>query len=290
MNFKKPQWLGIFLALGVGFSLPAQRSENPQTEGPFTDLVRASQYLTGKRLKEAEALLRTIVGRIPKHGPAWFLFAMTLSMEGKKEEALPAAEKAVQLDPKHAESQVLLVELLQPLKKKQKQCFDQARAAAKLCKGNPLLLGRLAKVLLKLDQPREAKPMIEEVLSIQPKNANFVSLLAQVSLSLHDFKTAEKAYAKLTKLRPLDPWPAESRGNLLVILGRKKEAIESYKHSLKVRPSNVHARHRLLALLKELDAPASEIHAQKLYLKYYKEVARVRKELEKKKKVAGPGK
>ncbi len=288
MNFRHPTLLGIFLTLGFGSVLPAQRTEGPQTEGPYTDLVRASQYLTGKRLQEAETLLRTVVGRIPKHGPAWFLFAMTLSMEGKKEEALPAAKKAVQLDPHHAESQVLLVELLQPLEKKHKECFDKACAAAKLCKGNPLLLGRIARVLLKLDQPREAKPMIEEVLSIQPKNADFVSLLAQVSLSLHDFKTAEKAYGQLVKLRPLDPWPAESRGNLLVMLGRKKEAVESYKHSLKVRPSNVHARHRLLSLLKELGASASEIHAQKLYLKYYKEVARVRKEMEK--KIARPGK
>jgi predicted Zn-dependent protease len=290
MNHKRPQLLGAFLALGLASMLPAQSGEAPKTEGPYTDLVKAGQLLTGKRLKEAEALLRTVVGRIPKSSSAWFLLASTLDLEGKKEEALMSAKRAVKLDPKNAESQVLLVELMQPLPKLRKQCFEKAQSASKLCKGNPLLLGRLAKVLLLIHQPNEAKPIIEEVLAIQPKNADFLSLLAQVSLSLHKFNSAEKAYAKLVKLRPLDPWPAESRGNLLVMLGRKKEAVESFKQSLKIRPSNVHARHRLLALLKELGASAAEIHAQKLYLKYYKEVLRVRKELEKKQKVAGPGK
>ena len=290
MNLQQSKVLGSFFSLGLLCGLPAQAGNQPQTEGPYTDLVKASQLLTGKRLHEAEALLRTVVGRIPKNGSAWFFLGLTLSLEGKKEEALPAVEKAVQLDPKHPESQVLLAELLAPLMKQRKRCFDQARSAAKLCKGNPLLLGRLAKVLLLIDQPREAKPMIQEVLDLQPKNTDFLSLLAQVSLSLHQYEKAEKAYAKLIKLRPLDPWPPESRANLLVMLGRKKEAVESYKKSLKIRPSNLHARHRLLALLKDLDAPASAIHEQKLYLKYYKEVEKVRKEMQKKQKTAKPSK
>ena len=290
MKRKRLQILGILIGLGLASGIKAQAGEEPKTQGPYTDLVKASQLLTGKRLKEAESLLMTVVARIPKNSSAWFLLANCLSLEGKKEEALPYAEKAVKLDPQHAESRVLLVELLQPLAKQRKRCFDLARSTAKLCKGNPLLLGRLARVLLTIHQPSEAKPLIEEVLSLQPKNTDFLSLLAQVSLSLHQYKAAEKAYAKLVELRPLDPWPAESRANLLVMLGRKKEAVESYKQSLKIRPSNLHARHRLLALLKDMGASQTEIHAQKLYLKYYKEVARVRKELEKKRKVAKPGK
>ena len=64
--------------------------------------------------------------------------------------------------------------------------------------------------------------------------------------------------------------PAESRAFALVAADKKKEAVKAFKHLLKINPSNIKARRKLIGLLEDLERPDKEIGVQKKYLEYYR--------------------
>ena len=94
----------------LGTIVPAA-AQQPETEGPFTDLLEASKLIEKQRLPEAEKLLASVVEQIPKHAEAWHQLALCRLLQGKKDTALAAAKRAVLADPVHVRALVMTAQL-----------------------------------------------------------------------------------------------------------------------------------------------------------------------------------
>lgn len=69
-------------------------------------------------------------------------------------------------------------------------------------------------------------------------------------------------------LNPDDPWPSESLARTLIIMGKHRDAIEAFRTSLTIHPSNTDARGKMVKVLEQIGADPQEI--EKRYLDYYR--------------------
>ena len=97
-----------------------------------------------------------------------------------------------------------------------------------------------------------------------------LDLQARLALQAHRPKVAAKAYRRILQLKPKDPHAAESLAFTLVAADQKRDAAKAFENLLKINPSNIKGRTKLINIMFELGYPAKQISGQKKYLEYYK--------------------
>lgn len=268
-----PRRLGLacasLLVLAPAGRAPAQ---SPRVEGPHAELNRAARLIEAGKLEEAERALTALTERIPDSAALWYQLALVSRMRDKPAAARVAAERAVELDPRHLDGLLLAAELTAA--KDKARARRHARAAAKLAGKDPTLLERVARVLLDLDDVASAIPVLQRARTISPRNRELLRLQARAAIEAGEPEKALEAYRALAEQAPRDPTVLESVARVLVVLEKKKEAVEAFERLLAVNPSNVHARETLIELMRELEFAPAKIAAQELYLKYYRELRR----------------
>ena len=243
-----------------------------QDKGPHDRFVRACNLISSKKLEQAEELLAEVVSELPKDAEVRYRYAQVLDLRKKGDAAKAAAAKAVALNPTHARALLLLAQKSDG--KDYRKRVELAQRAAKHAKKEEWTVELdAAKLLLKAHASAAASRITAKLYKRFPKHAEVLYLLAESSLAARKLDRAATAYKALSKMRPFDPWPSESLGNVLIQLGKKSSAIKAFEKSLKVRPSNVSARRKLVGLLKATGADAETLRAQRVYLNYYERVA-----------------
>ncbi len=86
-----------------------------------------------------------------------------------------------------------------------------------------------------------AKTILQEVLSIAPRNAVANTLAGIVADKENDLVKAEKHFALAAKIAPNAPEMKNNYGAILLRLGRKKEAAKEFMASLAISPKQVSA-------------------------------------------------
>ncbi len=142
----------------------------------------------GKRLEDAEALLRRATQAAPGHVTAWLNLGGILSERNKRQEALDAYRQAVRIEPAHAGAWSLLAN----------------------CQAH-------------LGMSREAERTFRQALKLKPDHAHTQMGLGHVLKTLGDQEGALAAYREAIRLRPAFGEVYWSMANLKVFRFRDRE-------------------------------------------------------------------
>lgn len=177
----------------------------------YREFIRAADSLPGRADVQARA-------------------ASYLLLAGQFEDARARAEKALAIDPRHLDAQIILGNALSGLKD-----FDKALS------------------------------QLEEAVKLDPKSAAGYASLGAVQLARGSRDQAEAAFRTAVDGNPQNPAAHFALGNFLWATGRPLDAEASFKKALELEPSNLIA-HRALATLylATRRAPEAEPHLRAL--------------------------
>ena len=224
----------------------------------------AGLLLAAGKDAEAEEVLRAALGRHPGHAALHFLESQLLQRSRRLEEAVTAARRAVELDPRrsrwHDHLAVLLVEAGQPeaaeavlcqalerrvesaglcfrlsrlwQRQRPQQALALARQAAMLEPQKPDLREHLVGLLIELDEEDEAEAVLREALERHPGHA---ALHFHRSRLLQRNRRLEEAVTAARRAVELDPRRARWYDHLAALLmeeGRLAEAEAELRQAL----------------------------------------------------------
>jgi tetratricopeptide (TPR) repeat protein len=87
-----------------------------------------------------------------------------------------------------------------------------------------------------IDQDEHAVKLLRDGLALDPKNDNLFNILGYAYSHLGDLASALHADDEYIALRPQDPNPLDTRGDILFALGRDDEALAAYRKALELKP------------------------------------------------------
>lgn len=192
---------------------------------PYSIEVRNAYLLllfNSRRFDEAARYCEQLIDDHPGDPGFRHVFALILDAQGKKPDAWGQLERAIEIDPAHGKSRLLMIEILQR-DQKLGQALQVARAWS-------------------LADPESSEAHFEEAILLSRKN---------------DYKGAMEQYLKAMEL---DPDFVAARSNyvqLMVEQGRIQEAIESLGGELK-RDPNIREGYSMLGLLLDVAGLKSE--------------------------------
>jgi serine/threonine protein kinase/tetratricopeptide (TPR) repeat protein len=106
----------------------------------------------------------------------------------------------------------------------------------------------LADALARAGRKEESLEVVRQALAIDPKNDYFVNMQSYELAHWSDFNAALIANDRYAALRPGDPNPPDSRGDILYLAGRDDEATAAYRKAIEIKPDfNDYAEYLKLA-------------------------------------------
>lgn len=197
------------------------------------------------RLKEVEALARTLARRYPDHSFPWKTLGAVLQEQQKYQDALSASEIAIQLDPKDVEilnNHANLLASLGRIGEAEAYC----KKAIELDPKAATPIDTLGVILFGARRYQDAEVYFRKALDLQP---NFANSLSNLSLILRQTQRLVEAEDLTRKALMLNPRQARTYSNLGLILndaGRYKEANEANRKALALEPTLVETHSNLL--------------------------------------------
>jgi predicted O-linked N-acetylglucosamine transferase (SPINDLY family) len=177
-------------------------------------LARAVALQAQGRLAEAEASLRALLERAPRHGQALHLLGHVLTLQGRAEEAAQALRRLTACLPRSAEA-----------------WFS------------------LGAALRALDRPSEAAQAFDTAAGLDAGLAAAPAAAADALASLGRLDEAEERYLRAIAAAPRFAEAHYNYGNLLHRSGRIEEAVAAYRRALEIRPDFVRAHSNLVYAL-----------------------------------------
>lgn len=204
----------------------------------------AGAYLSTDQVEKAVALLEDSVRRNPEQGEVHYLLGRAYQRQGRVNDARREFELAKKWKNKLQHEIRGLVELRVLLKGNE---LPEALALARQlgASGDPEVMLSTAIALGQSGQHREALPVLERVIELQPASAEAYYNMALARVSLEQPSEAAPLLAKAVELRPELYEARMLLGNLLVQAGQNEQAISHLRAAAKIRPENA----KLLAFL-----------------------------------------
>lgn len=193
---------------------PAQQLSIPQA------LQLAGQQIDARQLPQAEAILRQILQRQPRHAGAMHLMGVLAHQAGKTELAAELIGKAIEIQPDVAQ-------------------FHANR-------------GEMCRLLKRLD---EAIHHGEQAVMLDPRSPNAHSNLGVAYYDRKDYARAETCQKKALELAPNLLTALNNLGSIKRELKDKEGAIEYYRQVLAIAPDYLETINNLGAVLTELEHP-----------------------------------
>lgn len=170
-----------------------------------------------KAVERALTLAKRYTDRLSESDRIWLRFYSS-ELTGDISGTLAAMKELVQFEPDDPETRMQLAGLHFMLKD-----YDRARAEYEL------------------------------ILEVEPKQKLAYNQLAYLHAFRGDFTTALEYLDRYTQIAPDEPNPHDSRGEVLLMAGRFREAAEEFKTALKIRPDFVSSMMKLCDIYSELD-------------------------------------
>src|SRR5687768_15704409 len=168
--------------------------ESPvQTSTPTYENVtyeEAESTFTSRRYSEATEMFASYVTRRPKNAWGHYMLGLSAWKAGQLPRARESFERAIELDPSHVKSQL-----------------------------------NLTRVLLELNEPRDAAERIFAALELDSTSAETHRLMGRVQTALGEQEAAIDSYRSALALDAHDGWSMNNMGLLLIQLGRFDEAL-----------------------------------------------------------------
>lgn len=167
---------------------PVQQPVTPTYEN--VSYEEAESTFTSRRYGEATEMFASYVTRRPKNPWGHYMLGLSAWKAGQLPRARESFERAIELDPSHTKS-----------------------------------LLNLARVLLELNEPREASNRVLAALELDSTSAEGHRLMGRVQTSLGETDTAIESYRAALVIDANDVWSMNNMGLLLINLGRFEEAL-----------------------------------------------------------------
>lgn len=200
------------------------------------------------RLREGEALARTLTLRFPKHGFAWQLLAGLFHQQGHQAAALSAMRKVLELSPQNADAHSNLGTILKGMGR-----LDEAEASyLKAIKIRPDFAGahyNLGNCYYARQRYAEAEAAYRRMLQIQPQDVDALGNLAQSLKQQERLAEAEGVYRQALQAAPQRAELHYELANVWQEQARLDEAISGYRRVLALQPGHGDAYSNLLLAL-----------------------------------------
>jgi len=211
-------------------------------------LDRAVSAYRGGQLAEAEEICRKIVATKRNFFDGLYVLAVVQAAAGKYEEAVANYNRALAVQPKHAEALSNRGNALKAL-----QRFDEALASydRALSARPDYATGHSNRgaVLSEMKRLPEALAAYDRALALQPNHVEALYNRGHVLHGLKRYEEALAAYDRVLTLRPDLAAAHVNRGNSLNELKRPDEALASFERALTMQPNLTEAHaNRGLAL------------------------------------------
>ena len=178
---------------------------------------------------------------------AYLTIGVIHARERRRERALAALLKAIEVNPRHAEA-LRWAGVVYGQKGDLANEYRMARAASEAEPGDPYYVEDLAFLVIdKLGDFRQAVVLLERALRSSPEDVNVLSRLAHAYGFLGDHARSVELYRRAIRLDPRNPRLLEGIGWVLDWAGRSDEAIAEYRGAAALAPGRP-SPHRLLAV------------------------------------------
>ncbi len=243
-------------------------TQAPHSADAYEDLVNAGRMIENGHLGAAEATLKDVVLELPDSATAWYKLALTENLQGKKAAAAVSVVKALACKPDYTQARLLGAEATMhtdPILAKQ-----YVREAVATAKDNEAVLRKAIEIMMELREFDDALGFLRKAIIANPQDQRLLRLMADIGLATESLETAASAFRRISSLSPDDPWPSESLARTLIVMGKYRDAIEAFRTSLTIHPSNTDARGKMVEVLEQIGADPQEIEIEKRYLDYYR--------------------
>lgn len=256
-----PPRILIFLLLVAVVGASCARTPQ-QKEARY--LANGKQRMLRKDYARAILQFRNAVQAMPGDAEAYYQLALAQLAGGDLLDAVRNLEKATELNPRHAEAQVELAELmaLSGVKDAVQQGEKRMQDVLRVSPNNVDALDALALNEFQLGKQQDAEQHLQEALSASPKSVKSWVAMAQVHLRQGDLKGAEEVLRKAVTQAPRSIELATGLGELYLMAGRWTEAESQFHAALKIDPQFA------LALLGLASAQARQGHADQVEQTY----------------------
>lgn len=164
-------------------------------------LANAVHAFATRDLVTAEREAREAIQRDERNVPAMLIMAQVFRGQGRLDTARFAIDNALALEPGNALLHVERGQILLALKER-KEALVAYERAARLRPTLPEALEPYARLLLENGMATEARPVVESLIALDPKNARAQVLLGNALRATKQYPQAEQAYTKALQLDP----------------------------------------------------------------------------------------
>ena len=230
----------------AGSFLPAseQPQKAPEIEQASTSNVEAYRHYQlgvdyGRRLLTAEAIreLEEAVRLDPQFALAYMRLANQYYLQGDLRRAREVAAKVDQLQSRLPRYEQLSLQVLKAERSRDLEATIAARQ--QLVSEFPrqtMDRGILAADLSGIGKQDQALELFQQGLALDPKDEVLLNFQCYTLAGARDFNGALAANDAYLAVRPGDPNPFDTRGDVLFIAGRDDEAVAAYRKALELKP------------------------------------------------------
>jgi predicted TPR repeat methyltransferase len=210
-----------------------QRQEAKVKTPSKADLNKLLQHYQTGRYGDAKNLALSITQKFPEHQFSWKVLGALFGQEGRKDEALNANQKAVELEP------------------------DDSQAH-----------NNLGNALKDVDKLEEAEASYRKAIALKSDFAEPHNNLGNALKVVGRLEEAEASYRKAIALKPDYAEPHNNLGDVLKDLGRLEEAKTSLRKAIALNSDYAAAKHLLAALTGETTKAPPRIYVEELFDNY----------------------
>jgi tetratricopeptide (TPR) repeat protein len=197
-------------------------------------------YLKSGKLEEAATIVKKLLEENCATSDCYMLISQLAYRQCKDDEAVDAAQKAVNLNPKDKAAIYFLVQLLRSLDKPVEALSNLEQHLPEV-EGEPEFDLLHAELVYEVDGAQAALPLVEEINKIKNKSLNVLKLMAKVWNECGEIEKFTQAAQEGLKIDPTDTdlnlWLAKSQSKS----GQLDQAVQHYSTVVQKKPENVEA-------------------------------------------------
>jgi serine/threonine protein kinase/tetratricopeptide (TPR) repeat protein len=231
----------------AGSFLPASDlpQKAPEIEQASTSNVEAYRHYQlgieyGRRFLTPDAVreLEEAVRLDPQFALAYMRLADQYRLEGDLRRGRELAIKVDQLQSRLPRYEQLSLQVIKAARSQDPEAELAARQAlvSEFPRRESFDQGILAVVLSDFGKHEQAAEVFQQGLAADPKNEDLLNFQSYELAKWGDFEGALKASDGYMAIRPGDPNPLDSRGDILFMAGRDDEAVAAYRKVLELKP------------------------------------------------------
>ena len=227
--------------------------------------MRASYYASQNQYDETLALCNEVLAREPTHVSTNILKALILSERNNYDGAIATIEAAVASRSENADLRETAALIYQAAREYERALEENTEWIALSDLGERderALVNRFA-ILVELGMYKEAREVVEKLLTISPGDLEYMAQYGIQSLNMGDFKSADMQFANILEIVPRAQDMQLLRGITLLSLGREEEARELF-HSVGEKDTKMY-----LALYNQDEAPIPFFNEHTAYADHY---------------------